>query len=166
MDAKYSLSGSDWNGISGTAKDLVSKMLTLDPSHRITASGALEHSWFNENLEVEKTQLSVFNSFEKIENEKNGLIEKRKNGLRRFQAAVRAVMALKYWTSLTLSFENALKTPYSTRKLRVLIDSSAFRVYGHWVKRADTAANQDRAALFQNQVHSMLISKNSISKNS
>ena len=34
-----------WDHISDNAKDLVKKMLTLDPNKRITVDEALEHPW-------------------------------------------------------------------------------------------------------------------------
>ena len=35
-----------WDKISAEAKDLVNKMLLIDPRARITAREALSHSWF------------------------------------------------------------------------------------------------------------------------
>lgn len=37
----YSLEGKEWDGISAEAKDLVRRMLTVDPEKRITTGG-----WF------------------------------------------------------------------------------------------------------------------------
>ena len=39
------------------------------------------------------------------------------------------------------------ENPYATRLLRKAIDTAAFKIYGHWVKRGE---NQNRAALFEN----------------
>jgi len=36
----------DWDSVSAEAKDLVSKMLTKDPSKRISAEDCAKHSWF------------------------------------------------------------------------------------------------------------------------
>lgn len=41
-----------------------------------------------------------------------------------------------------------LRDPYALRPVRRLIDSCAFRLYGHWVKKGE---QQNRAALFQHQ---------------
>jgi serine/threonine protein kinase len=38
-----------WSSVSSEAKDLVAKLLTLDPSKRITASQARAHPWFSSN---------------------------------------------------------------------------------------------------------------------
>ncbi|KAM3836653.1 ribosomal protein S6 kinase alpha-3 isoform 1-T1 [Vipera latastei] len=42
---KFSLSGGYWNSVSETAKDLVSKMLHVDPHQRLTAAQVLRHPW-------------------------------------------------------------------------------------------------------------------------
>ncbi|XP_055289559.1 ribosomal protein S6 kinase alpha-3-like [Moschus berezovskii] len=42
---KFSLSGGYWNSVSDTAKDLVSKMLHVDPHQRLTAALVLTHPW-------------------------------------------------------------------------------------------------------------------------
>ena len=46
-----------------------------------------------------------------------------------------------------LTCRDALRDPYAVKYLRKIIDASAFRIYGHWVKKA---ADQNRAALFEN----------------
>ena len=49
MEGKYSMSGSEWDEVSDTAKDLISRLLVIDPSTRLTAAQALEHSFFNQD---------------------------------------------------------------------------------------------------------------------
>jgi serine/threonine protein kinase len=41
----FSMDGPEWDNISEYGKDLIRKMLQLDPNERITASQALEHPW-------------------------------------------------------------------------------------------------------------------------
>ena len=61
--AKFSFKQSKvWNVISEEAKHLIKSFLTLDPSIRMTASGALKHHWFkmemtNESLEETQVEL-------------------------------------------------------------------------------------------------------------
>ncbi|XP_041736048.2 ribosomal protein S6 kinase alpha-3 isoform X1 [Coregonus clupeaformis] len=42
---KFSLTGGYWNSVSAEAKELVSKMLHVDPHQRLTAGQVLRHSW-------------------------------------------------------------------------------------------------------------------------
>ena len=39
-----------WEGISDTAKDFISRCLTVEPGERITCAQALEHQWLKEEL--------------------------------------------------------------------------------------------------------------------
>ena len=43
---EYSMQGGTWDMVSNEAKDLVSRMLTMDPKQRISAHDALQHPWF------------------------------------------------------------------------------------------------------------------------
>lgn len=47
---------------------------------------------------------------------------------------------------LLSSFEEIIQNPYRYKPFRKLIDTSAFTIYGHWVKRGE---QQNRAALFE-----------------
>ncbi|XP_059318068.1 calcium-dependent protein kinase 29-like [Lycium ferocissimum] len=49
---KLDLESSPWPSISASAKDLLKKMLTVDPKRRITADQALEHPWLKEDGEA------------------------------------------------------------------------------------------------------------------
>ena len=46
----YSLSGSEWRGISKEAVDLIKKMLTYNPTSRISAEEALNHPWIKKKV--------------------------------------------------------------------------------------------------------------------
>lgn len=43
----------DWGNISNDAKDLITKMLTLDPTKRIVAEDALAHPWIEQLAKIE-----------------------------------------------------------------------------------------------------------------
>ena len=45
VSGKYEFKEEGWDGVSEDAKDLVKKLLVLDPDERITASQALRHRW-------------------------------------------------------------------------------------------------------------------------
>jgi phosphorylase kinase gamma subunit len=47
MDGQYTMSGSEWDDVSETAKDLIRHLLVVNPIERYTAPQALQHSFFN-----------------------------------------------------------------------------------------------------------------------
>jgi serine/threonine protein kinase len=42
---QYSMKGKIWESVSDAAKDLIRRLLTVDPSKRITGKDILEHPW-------------------------------------------------------------------------------------------------------------------------
>ncbi|XP_056600920.1 ribosomal protein S6 kinase alpha-1 isoform X1 [Triplophysa dalaica] len=55
---KFSLKGGFWNSVSIEAKDLVSKMLHVDPHQRLTAAQVLRHPWIINKDKLPKFQLN------------------------------------------------------------------------------------------------------------
>ncbi|XP_029140470.1 ribosomal protein S6 kinase alpha-1 [Protobothrops mucrosquamatus] len=55
---KFSLKGGNWNTVSDAAKDLVSKMLHVDPHQRLTAKQVLQHPWITQKDKLPQSQLS------------------------------------------------------------------------------------------------------------
>lgn len=45
LSGEYQFHELEWHTVSESAKDLISKLLVLDPDQRLTASGALNHRW-------------------------------------------------------------------------------------------------------------------------
>lgn len=129
MQGNYKFGSPEWDDISSSAKDLISKLLVVDPRKRMRAAECLQHPFFKRELTPEKRFLAK----------------------RHFKAAVRCVnffYRLKYYykNPPPVSTDILRTNPYSVKFCRKLIDGCAFRMYGHWVKRAD---NQNRAALFE-----------------
>ena len=54
MAGQYEFHSPYWDNISVEAKDLIKKLLVVNPQQRLTASQAMEHEWFK----MEKTVLS------------------------------------------------------------------------------------------------------------
>ena len=54
-EGKFVFQKEDWQGVSPEAQDLITKMLTVDPSQRLSAEQALSHPW----LKLEESKLSL-----------------------------------------------------------------------------------------------------------
>lgn len=59
LKAKLDLNVSPWPQISKSAKDVLKKMLTVDPKSRITASQALSHPWVREDGNAPDVPLDI-----------------------------------------------------------------------------------------------------------
>ncbi|XP_068073098.1 ribosomal protein S6 kinase alpha-3 isoform X3 [Danio rerio] len=55
---QFSLTGGFWNSVSCQAKDLVSKMLHVDPHQRLTAAQVLKHPWITHKDKLPNYQLN------------------------------------------------------------------------------------------------------------
>lgn len=47
IDGQYTMTGSEWDDVSETAKDLIRHLLVVDPAERYTAIQALQHPFFS-----------------------------------------------------------------------------------------------------------------------
>ncbi|KAG7325095.1 hypothetical protein KOW79_011411 [Hemibagrus wyckioides] len=138
MEGRYQFSSPEWDDRSDTVKDLISRLLVLDPSVRLTAEQALTHPFF---LQYQKEDVRLFSP--------------RKT----FRVLILTVLSCirmycHYNRSRPLTREHLMRDPYSLRVVRKLIDGCAFRIYGHWVKKGE---QQNRAALFQNTTKIVLL---------
>uniref|UniRef100_A0A6I8RL00 non-specific serine/threonine protein kinase n=1 Tax=Xenopus tropicalis TaxID=8364 RepID=A0A6I8RL00_XENTR len=55
---KFTLRGGNWNTVSDSAKDLVSRMLHVDPHRRLTAKQVLQHEWITNRDLLPQSQLN------------------------------------------------------------------------------------------------------------
>ncbi|XP_037091958.1 phosphorylase b kinase gamma catalytic chain, skeletal muscle/heart isoform-like isoform X4 [Pollicipes pollicipes] len=130
MEGKYTFGSPEWDDVTDAPKDLIGRLLTVDPARRITVREALAHPFFHRVTARERPF----------------------SGRRTFRLAINCVRAavriqrLKF-TPEALSVSVAVLDPYRLKSLRKIIDACAFRVYGHWVKKAE---GQNRAMLFEN----------------
>lgn len=138
MEGRYQFSSPEWDDRSDTVKDLISRLLVVDPAVRLTAEQALAHPFFR-----------------LYQREGVRLFSPRKT----FRVLIVTVLACirmysRYRRARPLTREVLARDPYSLRGVRKLIDGCAFRIYGHWVKKGE---QQNRAALFQNTAKIMLL---------
>ncbi|XP_067015331.2 phosphorylase b kinase gamma catalytic chain, skeletal muscle/heart isoform isoform X2 [Anabrus simplex] len=130
MEGKYSFTSPEWADITEPPKDLIRKLLVVDPKKRITIKEALEHPFF-QLMEMKAHSFNARKMF------KFAIL------------CVRAMVRMRRlrFTPEPLSMEVARVDPYRIKMLRKVVDACAFRVYGHWVKKGE---GQNRAALFEN----------------
>ncbi|EFX65772.1 phosphorylase b kinase gamma catalytic chain, skeletal muscle/heart isoform-like isoform X2 [Daphnia pulex] len=129
MEGRYSFTSPEWDDITDAPKDLISKLLVVDPKRRLTVDEALKHEFF----QVLHYQGRVFNARRMF-----------RFGILCVQSMVR-IRRLKF-TPEPLSILVARRDPYRMKAVRKVIDACAFRVYAHWVKKGE---GQNRAALFE-----------------
>nr|XP_044987108.1 phosphorylase b kinase gamma catalytic chain, liver/testis isoform isoform X2 [Jaculus jaculus] len=132
MEGQYQFSSPEWDDRSNTVKDLITRLLQVNPEERLTAQQALQHPFF-----------------ERCEGSQPWNLTPRQ----RFRVAVWTILAagrvaLSTHRLRPLTKNALLRDPYALRPIRRLIDNCAFRLYGHWVKKGE---QQNRAALFQHR---------------
>lgn len=130
MEGDFSFTSPEWADITEPPKDLIRKLLVVDPQERISIKEALNHPFF-QIMEHKEQKFDARKMF--------------KFGILCVRAIVR-IQRLRF-TPEPLSMEVARVDPYRIKVLRKVIDACAFRVYGHWVKKGE---GQNRAALFEN----------------
>jgi serine/threonine protein kinase len=76
LNARFEFLSPYWDNISGEAKDLIRKLLVLEPEKRLSASEILEHPWLNSSNSRDKLPFSaaVFNNIKQT----NKLVSRRK----------------------------------------------------------------------------------------
>ncbi|XP_050292849.1 phosphorylase b kinase gamma catalytic chain, skeletal muscle/heart isoform isoform X2 [Anthonomus grandis grandis] len=143
MEGKYSFSSPEWADISESPKDLIRKLLVVDPKQRITIDEALRHEFFQSVIPT----IGLEETINAVKLHTSGFDARRKFKMAiLFVRAMVRIQRLRF-TPEPLSLEAARCDPYRIKLLRKIVDGCAFRVYGHWVKKGE---GQNRAALFEN----------------
>ncbi|ETE66459.1 Phosphorylase b kinase gamma catalytic chain, testis/liver isoform, partial [Ophiophagus hannah] len=130
MEGQYHFGSPEWDDRSDTVKDLICRLLKVDPVERLSAVEALQHPFF-QRYGKEQRHFSPFHKFRVI--------------VWTVRASIRIYSSYRRVRPVTK--ELLLCDPYALKGVRKLIDACAFRIYGHWVKKGE---QQNRAALFEN----------------
>ncbi|KRX80017.1 Phosphorylase b kinase gamma catalytic chain, skeletal muscle/heart isoform [Trichinella sp. T6] len=138
-EGRYEFRSPEWDEISEAAKDLIRKLLSVDPKARATAKEALAHPYFQQNLTEESATKFLERSFD----------AKKKFRLAIVQVRLLVRLLRIRYIPILVAASSVQANPYATRKIRKHIDALAFRIYGHWVKKG---REQFRDALFANAV--------------
>ena len=89
-----------WNGVSYYAKDIVRKLLVVDPDRRLTASETLAHPWMLETaVKLEKHSMKDIKTFRRF------------NAKRKLMAYVRTVMAVNKIKKLSKKYPDEVLNP-------------------------------------------------------
>ncbi|XP_073790754.1 phosphorylase kinase, gamma 1b (muscle) isoform X6 [Danio rerio] len=139
LAGQYQFNSPEWDDRSDTVKDLISRLLVVDPESRYTATEALNHPFFQQYVVAEVRHFSPYRKFKVI--------------CRTVLAAMR--IYCNYRRAKPVTKEVIQSDPYAIKHLRKMIDACAFKIYGHWVKKGQT---QNRAALFENSPKVILLS--------
>ena len=62
---------------------------------------------------------------------------------------------------IPMTYKAVIKEPYNFKDVRKLVDSCAFNLYGHWVKKTQDQ-NQNRTALFENTMRNEIIKSETV----
>ncbi|CAI5790996.1 phosphorylase b kinase gamma catalytic chain, liver/testis isoform [Podarcis lilfordi] len=131
MEGRYQFGSPEWDDRSDTVKDLISRLLQVDPEERLTAQQALQHPFFQQYGGRKRRLFNPHHAFRVL--------------AWTVRASIRIVS--NYRRVRPVTKEMLMCDPYALKGVRKLIDACAFRIYGHWVKKGE---QQNRAALFEN----------------
>ena len=150
MEGNYSFNSPEWDDISEHAKDLIQNLLVVQPDKRYTAEQALNSPFFTQQRAVEVGVSGDSLSLEPSDVSMSSLrmpFEAR----RKFRVVALTVLAISRLRTLKnkpqpIDMLELIENPYKFKIYRKIIDTAAFTIYGHWVKKGE---QQNRAALFE-----------------
>ncbi|XP_077338464.1 phosphorylase b kinase gamma catalytic chain, skeletal muscle/heart isoform [Lithobates pipiens] len=139
MNGDYQFGSPEWDDRSDTVKDLISRLLVVNPEKRLTADEALAHPFFQQYVVEEVRHFSPYRRFKVV-----------------CLTVLASVRIYHYYRNVKpVTKEIVARDPYAIKPIRKMIDACAFRIYGHWVKKGE---QQNRAALFENTAKAILLS--------
>ncbi|KAG8587515.1 hypothetical protein GDO81_005695 [Engystomops pustulosus] len=139
MNGDYQFGSPEWDDRSDTVKDLIARLLVVNPERRLTAEEALAHPFFQQYIVEEVRHFSPYRKFKVV-----------------CLTVLASVRIYHYYRKVKpVTKEIVARDPYAIKPIRKMIDACAFKIYGHWVKKGE---QQNRAALFENTAKAILLS--------
>ncbi|XP_075706510.1 phosphorylase b kinase gamma catalytic chain, skeletal muscle/heart isoform isoform X2 [Rhinoderma darwinii] len=139
MNGDYNFGSPEWDDRSETIKDLIARLLVVNPERRLTAEEALAHPFFQQYIVEEVRHFSPYRKFKVV-----------------CLTVLASVRIYHYYRKVKpVTKEIVIRDPYAFKPIRKMIDACAFKIYGHWVKKGE---QQNRAALFENTAKAILLS--------
>ncbi|KAH7731730.1 Protein kinase domain containing protein [Aphelenchoides avenae] len=142
QEGKYEFAKEQWDSVSQDAKDLIRRVLVVDPKKRASAGECLQHPWFTK---AGPTKAEVIEEVE---------VAKRKINYRSLfrvaQISVRFICRIQNMKYLKQCIDRAelRRRPFRNREIRHEAEAVSFAVYGHWVNRG---FHYSRDMLFANR---------------
>lgn len=93
---QFSLTGAEWDDISEEAKDLVGKMLVVNPEHRISTTDILNHPWIKQLEEENDDVSSTSSASDQLSSTKSLSINSRTNTFNRKGTGLNLSNALRH----------------------------------------------------------------------
>ncbi|XP_026703617.1 calcium/calmodulin-dependent protein kinase type II subunit delta isoform X26 [Athene cunicularia] len=154
----YDFPSPEWDTVTPEAKDLINKMLTINPAKRITASEALKHPWICQR----STVASMMHRQETVD------CLKKFNARRKLKGAILTTMlATRNFSGLSLSAKSLLKKPdgvkESTESSNTTIEDEDVKA-GKSMKNANSEIHSLESELSHSTPSSVLSRKQEIIK--
>ena len=148
MEGKFTFSSSEWNDVSTSPKDLISKMLVVDPKQRLTVNQCISHEFLKPRKMSRRGSLLV--PTETSDNtvpvpEPEPVKFTARQSWRFALIVIRFIVRIRRlkYTPEPLCLKTVVANPYKQRQVRKALDNGAFYIYGHFID------GQNRAAMFQ-----------------
>ncbi|KAL3095427.1 hypothetical protein niasHS_007526 [Heterodera schachtii] len=160
QEGRYEFDKEHWENISEEAKDLIRRLLMVNPSVRVSSCDCLSHVWMAAWVGVPPSPARMVEPtpFKRSPEQIRRLF-------RVAQFSVCFMVRLRNFKQFKLKFDRAeLRTrPYRSREIRHEAESASFAIYGHWVNRGFFYS---RDMLFANKPRPRYVKMNNGSRDS
>uniref|UniRef100_A0A914HCA6 phosphorylase kinase n=1 Tax=Globodera rostochiensis TaxID=31243 RepID=A0A914HCA6_GLORO len=132
QEGRYEFDKEQWESVSEEAKDLIRRLLMVNPAVRISSRECLSHPWMTAGMGVLTSPARMVET----PSLRRSLPQLRRL-FRVVQHSICFMVRLRNFKQLKLKFDRAelRARPYRSREIRHEAESASFAIYGHWVNR-------------------------------